>query len=193
MRGFNFTERAQRVLGLAQKEAERLDHEYVGTEHLLLALIREGEGTGVAVLRNLNVDLNDIRLTIDQTIKPGKLGTESGSRLPLTSRAIKVLQLAAETVVELGHEDVGTEHLLLGLIREERGVAAQVLADAGLTLDLVTAETLRVLGSSPDKFKPLSPTRRIASVKVEVQMSDGSMKKVEFNNIPATISYLTRL
>jgi ATP-dependent Clp protease ATP-binding subunit ClpC len=147
MNGYNFTDRVRKVLQMAREEAARLHHEYVGTEHILLGLIREGEGVAAAVLTNLNVDLEDVQQKIEETVKKGKAGAVTGPDLPYTSRAKKVLELAMAEARELNHSYVGTEHLLLGLLREEKGIAAQVLNDAGVTLEQSRAETLRLLGS----------------------------------------------
>jgi ATP-dependent Clp protease ATP-binding subunit ClpC len=147
MNGYNFTDRVRKVLQMAREEAARLHHEYVGTEHILLGLIREGEGVAAAVLTNLSVDLDDIQQKIEETVKKGKAAAAPGPDLPYTSRAKKVLELAMTEARELNHSYVGTEHLLLGLLREEKGIAAQVLTDAGVTLEQSRAETLRLLGS----------------------------------------------
>src|SRR5213592_3629593 len=147
MNGYNFTDRVRKVLQMAREEAARLHHEYVGTEHILLGLIREGEGVAAAVLTNLNVDLEDIQQKIEETVKKGKAAAAAGPDLPYTSRAKKVLELAMSEARELNHSYVGTEHLLLGLLREEKGIAAQVLTDAGVNLEQARAETLRLLGS----------------------------------------------
>src|SRR5918997_1427618 len=147
MNGYNFTDRVRKVLQIAREEAARLHHEYVGTEHILLGLIREGEGVAAAVLTNLNVDLEDIQQKIEETVKKGKAAAAAGPDLPYTSRAKKVLELAMTEARELNHSYVGTEHLLLGLLREEKGIAAQVLTDAGVNLEQSRAETLRLLGS----------------------------------------------
>ena len=147
MNGYNFTERVRKVLAMAREEAARLHHEYVGTEHILLGLIREGEGVAAAVLQNLNVDLDEIQQKIEETVKKGKAAQATGPDLPYTSRAKKVLELAMGEARELSHSYVGTEHLLLGLLREEKEIAAQVLTDAGVNLDAARAETLRLLGT----------------------------------------------
>ncbi|MSR07876.1 MAG: ATP-dependent Clp protease ATP-binding subunit [Gemmatimonadetes bacterium] len=147
MNGYNFTDRVRKVLQMAREEAARLHHEYVGTEHILLGLIREGEGVAAAVLTNLNVDLEEIQQKIEETVKKGKAPAAAGPDLPYTSRAKKVLELAMSEARELNHSYVGTEHLLLGLLREEKGIAAQVLTDAGVNLEQARAETLRLLGS----------------------------------------------
>src|SRR5579859_5731326 len=147
MNGYNFTDRVRKVLQMAREEAARLHHEYVGTEHILLGLIREGEGVAAAVLTNLNVDLDEIQQKIEETVKKGKAAAAAGPDLPYTSRAKKVLELAMGEARDLSHGYVGTEHLLLGLLREEKGIAAQVLTDAGVNLDAAKAETLRLLGT----------------------------------------------
>src|ERR1041385_4587507 len=147
MNGYNFTERVRKVLAMAREEAARLHHEYVGTEHILLVLIREGEGVAASVLQNLNVELDEIQQKIEETVKKGKAGQTTGPDLPYTSRAKKVLELAMAEARDLNHSYVGTEQLLLGLLREEKGIAAQVLTDAGVNLDAARAETLRILGT----------------------------------------------
>jgi ATP-dependent Clp protease ATP-binding subunit ClpC len=157
MNGYNFTDRVRKVLQMAREEAARLHHEYVGTEHILLGLIREGEGVAAAVLTNLNVDLEEIQQKIEETVKKGKAAAAAGPDLPYTSRAKKVLELAMTEARELNHSYVGTEHLLLGLLREEKGIAAQVLTDAGVNLEQSRAETLRLLGSDmPQTQQPSS-------------------------------------
>jgi len=147
MNGYNFTERVRKVLAMAREEAARLHHEYVGTEHILLGLIREGEGVAAAVLQNMSVDLDEVQQKIEETVKKGKAAQTTGPDLPYTSRAKKVLELAMSEARELNHSYVGTEHLLLGLLREEKGIAAQVLTDAGVYLEAARTETLRLLGT----------------------------------------------
>jgi ATP-dependent Clp protease ATP-binding subunit ClpC len=154
MNGYNFTDRVRKVLQMAREEAARLHHEYVGTEHILLGLIREGEGVAAAVLTNLNVDLEEIQQKIEETVKKGKAAAAAGPDLPYTSRAKKVLELAMSEARELNHSYAGTEHLLLGLLREEKGIAAQVLTDAGVNLEQARAETLRLLGSEMPSAAP---------------------------------------
>src|SRR5687768_13073357 len=111
MNGYNFTERVRKVLAMAREEAFRLKHEYVGTEHILLGLLREGEGVAAAVLQNLSIDAEQLRRTIDGTVKPGA-GGATGPDLPYTSRAKKVLELAMHEARDMNHSYVGTEHLL---------------------------------------------------------------------------------
>src|SRR6185503_1634772 len=140
-----FTERAQRVILIAQEEAKRLNHDYVGTEHILLGLIALGEGVAAQVLANLGVDLRRVRAEIEKIVGTGDNVMLLGE-IPFTPRAKKVLELAVEEAQNMGHSHVGTEHLLLGLIREEEGVAAQVLENLGLRLDVVREEVLNLLG-----------------------------------------------
>ena len=168
MNGYNFTDRVRKVLQMAREEAARLHHEYVGTEHILLGLIREGEGVAAAVLQNLNVDLDEIQQKIEETVKKGKAAAATGPDLPYTSRAKKVLELAMTEARELNHSYVGTEHLLLGLLREEKGIAAQVLTDAGVNLEQSRAETLRLLGSDmPQTPAASGPAPAAAAPKTE--------------------------
>src|SRR6266481_6423268 len=115
---------------MAREEAARLHHEFVGTEHILLGIVREGEGVACAVLQNLDADLEDIRDEIEKTVKEGKAANR-GDDLPYTSRAKKILELSMSEARELNHSYVGTEHLLLGVLREEKGIGAQVLMNSG--------------------------------------------------------------
>src|ERR1043166_6058576 len=160
MNGYNFTDRVRKVLQMAREEAARLHHEYVGTEHILLGLIREGEGVAAAVLTNLNVDLEEIQQKIEETVKKGKEAAAAGPALPYPSRAKKVLELAMSEARELNHSYVGTEHLLLGLLREEKGIAAQVLTDAGVNLEQARAETLRILGTEMPQQGGAAPAQQ---------------------------------
>ena len=147
MNGYNFSERVRKVLAMAREEAARLHHEYVGTEHILLGLIREGEGVAATVLQNLNVELDELQQSIEDAVKKGRPDQTFGPDLPYSSRGKKVLELAMDEARELEHSYVGTEHLLLGLLREKKGVAAQVLNVAGVNLDAARAETVRILGT----------------------------------------------
>lgn len=148
MKGYNFTERVRKVLAMARDEAMRRRHEYVGTEHILLGLLLENEGVAAAVLQSFRVNAGEMRRQIDAVIKQGTARSGVGE-LPYTSRAKKVLELAMAEAVDLKHSYVGTEHLFLGLLKEEKGIAAQVLGDAGVTVEAARAETLRILGTEP--------------------------------------------
>jgi carboxymethylenebutenolidase len=150
MNGYNFTERVRKALAMAREEAARLRHEYTGTEHILLGLIREGEGVASVVLERLGVDAAKLQARLEEVVQQGRSSAHSGPDLPYTSRAKKVLELAMSEALELHHSYVGTEHILLGLLREDKGIAAQVLQEAGLTLDRTRAEVLTVVGSEGD-------------------------------------------
>jgi ATP-dependent Clp protease ATP-binding subunit ClpC len=141
-----FTDRARKVMALANQEAQRFNHEYIGTEHILLGLVKEGSGVGANVLKNLDVDLRKVRLEVEKLVKSGPDMVTMG-KLPQTPRAKKVIEYAIEEARNLNHNYVGTEHLLLGLLREHDGVAAQVLMNLGLKLEEVREEVLNLLGA----------------------------------------------
>jgi len=151
-----FTDRARKVMALANQEAQRFNHEYVGTEHILLGLVKEGQGVAANVLHNLQVDLKKIRLEVEKIVKSGPNMVTMG-KLPQTPRAKKVIEFAIEEARNLGHNYVGTEHLLLGLLREHDGVAAQVLMNLGLKLEDVRAEVLNILGASQEAEGAAAP------------------------------------
>jgi ATP-dependent Clp protease ATP-binding subunit ClpC len=140
-----FTDRARKVMQLANQEAQRFNHEYIGTEHVLLGLIKEGSGVAANVLKNLDIDLRKIRLEVEKLVQSGPDMVTMG-KLPQTPRAKKVIEYAMEEARNLGHNYVGTEHILLGLLREQEGVAAQVLMNLGLKLEDVREEVLNLLG-----------------------------------------------
>ncbi len=141
-----FSERARRVLSLAQEEAQRFNHNYIGTEHILLGLVRETEGVAARVLANLGVDLNKVRSAVEFIIGRGE--RPSQGEIGLTPRAKKVVELAVDEARRMNHTYIGTEHLLIGLLREGEGVAAGVLESLGVTLDKVRAETHRLLSQT---------------------------------------------
>src|SRR5919199_534947 len=157
-----FTERARRVLTLAQEEAQRFNHNYIGTEHLLLGLVREGDGVAAKVLSNLGVELTKVRSAVEFIIGRGE--RQVMGDIGLTPRAKKVIELAVDEARRLGHHYIGTEHLLLGLIREGEGIAAGVLESLGVNLEKVRAEVIKVLtqtGSAPqhgDRRSSKTPT-----------------------------------
>ncbi len=144
-----FTDRARKVMALANQEAQRFNHEYIGTEHILLGLIKEGSGVGATVLKNLDVDVKKVRLEVEKLVKSGPDMVTMG-KLPHTPRAKKVIEYAIEEARSLNHNYVGTEHLLLGLLRETEGIAAQVLMNVGLRLEDVRQEVLNLLGAGVD-------------------------------------------
>jgi len=141
-----FTDRARKVMALAREEARRFNHEYIGTEHILLGLVKEGSGVAANVLQNLDIELKKIRLEVEKIVQSGS-DLVSVGQLPFTPRVKKVLEYAMEEARAFGHNYIGTEHLLLGLLREQEGVAAQVLLNLGVKLEDVREEVIGLLGS----------------------------------------------
>ncbi len=139
-----FTERARKVVVLAQEEARQFNHNYIGTEHLLLGLLREDEGVAARALSSLNVTLDEVREQVESIVGYGEEGT--GGQAPFTPRSKKVLELALREALQLGHNYIGTEHILLGLVRESEGVAARVLSNLDVDPDKVRREVVRMLG-----------------------------------------------
>src|SRR6202795_4271592 len=150
-----FTERARRVLTLAQEETQRFNHNYIGTEHLLLGLVREGDGVAAKVLANLGVELSKVRSAVEFIIGRGE--RTSPAEIGLTPRAKKVIELAVDEARRLSHHYIGTEHLLLGLVREGEGIAASVLESLGVNLERVRAETTRILSQSMPQSSGAGP------------------------------------
>ena len=138
-----FTDRARRVVVLAQTESRLLDHDYIGTEHLLLGLVAEGEGVAARALTSLGLSLDEVRRQVEEIIGQGHAAPTG--HIPFTPRAKKVLELSLREALQLGHNYIGTEHLLLGLVAEGEGVAAQVLVKMGATLPNVRSEVLKLL------------------------------------------------
>ena len=138
-----FTERARSVLSLAQQEAQRLNHSYIGTEHLLLGLVREGDGVAAVALRDMGVELEKVRGAVEHIIGHGE--HETSGEIGLTRRAKKVLEMAVDEAKRMGHRYIGTEHLLLGLMREGDGVAAGVLESLGITLERTRMQIVQTL------------------------------------------------
>jgi hypothetical protein len=149
-----FTDRARRVVVLAQEESRLLNHNYIGTEHLLLGLIHESDGVAARVLESLSISLADVRSEVEAIVGTG--GSAPAGHIPFTPRAKKVLELSLREALLLGHTYIGTEHILLGLLREGEGVAAQVLAKLGVDLPVARQRVIQVLsgyagGASPDE------------------------------------------
>jgi ATP-dependent Clp protease ATP-binding subunit ClpC len=144
-----FTDRARRVVVLAQEEARNLDHNYIGTEHILLGLIHEGEGVAARALTNLGASLEELRASVEAIIGRGQYAAPG--HIPFTPRAKKVLELSLRESMQLGHNYIGTEHILLGLIREGDGVAAQALVARGLDLNRVRQEVISLLRGYPSQ------------------------------------------
>jgi len=141
-----FTDRARRVVVLAQEEARMLNHNYIGTEHILLGLVHEGEGIASKALLSLNVSLDAVRRQVEEVI--GRGGSPPSGHIPFTPRAKKVLELSLREALQLGHNYIGTEHILLGVIREGEGVGAQVLTRLGASLERVRQAVIHLLPAS---------------------------------------------
>ena len=157
-----FTDRARKVMQLANQEAQHFNHEYIGTEHILLGLVKEGSGVAANVLKNLDGDLRKIRIEVEKLVQTGPEMVTMG-KLPHTPRAKKVIEYSMEEARNLGHNYVGTEHILLGLLREQEGVAAQVLLNLELRLDEVREEVLNLLGhgmESGESERPASSSSK---------------------------------
>ncbi len=152
-----FTERARKVLALAQEEARRFNHNYIGTEHILLGLVREEEGMGAKILSNLGIGLNKVRSAVEFIIGRGEGSTQN--EVGLTPRAKRVIELAVDEARFLGHQYIGTEHILLGLLREGEGVAAGVLESLGVSVERVHSELNRALSQSMPQAGPRSTTK----------------------------------
>ncbi|MCH2115504.1 MAG: ATP-dependent Clp protease ATP-binding subunit [Pirellulales bacterium] len=171
-----FTDRARKVMQLANQEAQRFNHEYIGTEHVLLGLIKEGSGVAANVLKNLDVDLRKIRLEVEKLVQSGPDMVTMG-KLPQTPRAKKVIEYSMEEARQLNHNYVGTEHILLGLLREQEGVAAQVLMNLGLKLEEVREEVLNLLGHGLEGEESGGRGGRGGEMGEERERSKGSKSK----------------
>jgi ATP-dependent Clp protease ATP-binding subunit ClpC len=194
-----FTERARKVIILAKEEARRFNHDYIGTEHILLGLIREGEGVAAAVLQNMGMSLETIRLEVEKLVQPGPT-TQILGDIPFTPRAKKVLELSAEEARSLGHNYIGTEHILLGLIREGEGVASQVLMNQGMDLEMVRKQVMHFLGSATpgydqaQKIKSKTPALDAFGRDLTSLARDGKLDPVinRRNEIERVIQILSR-
>ena len=170
------TDRARKVMALANQEAQRFNHEYIGTEHILLGLVKEGSGVGANVLKNLSIDLRKVRLEVEKLVKSGPEMVTMG-KLPQTPRAKKVIEYAIEEARNLNHNYVGTEHLLLGLLREQDGVAAQVLLNLGLKLEEVREEVLNLLGAGGDSEQENPPQAAEAASPEPTEAAPGTARR----------------
>src|SRR5215471_7002134 len=155
-----FTDRARRVIVLAQEEARLLSHNFIGTEHLLLGLVHEGEGIAAQALEALGINMEAVREQVEEIVGHGE--GQSAGHIPFTPRAKKVLELSLREALQLGHNYIGTEHILLGLIREGEGVAAQVLVRLGLDLDRVRQQVIQLAGG-PSGDEPEGASATAAS------------------------------
>src|SRR5882672_8020467 len=150
-----FTQRARRVLSLAQEEAERLQHSYIGTEHLLLGLMREEGGVAGRVLRDLGLDQRRVEELVERMTRAGQ--RTQNARLDLSPGTKKVLELAVDEARRMGHHYIGTEHLLLGLVRQNEGVAMDVLKKLGISAEQIRRQTRRVLQENPVQAAARAP------------------------------------
>lgn len=172
-----FTERARKVMNYSRQEAQRLNSEFIGTEHMLLGIIDEGGGVAAKVLKNLNIDLKRVRQEIEKLITPSTSPTVTLGQLPFSPRAKRVIELAGEAASMLGHDIIGTEHLLLGLLKENEGIAAQVLINLGLKLDEVRDMVLEVLGANVEPIIPEVPISAEPETGYMITLSPGLTKK----------------
>jgi ATP-dependent Clp protease ATP-binding subunit ClpA len=194
-----FTERARKSVVLAQEEAHLFNHNYIGTEHLLLGLLRQDEGIAAQALASLNVTLGEAREQLESIVGYGEEGT--GPEAPFTPRSKKVLELALRESMQLGHNFIGTEHLLLGLVRESEGVANQMLSNLGFEADEVREQVIRLLGDEPSGS--WAGARREAGSRAsarhrllfrgqvmafEVQMRYGTLREAAVPRTPQTVS-----
>jgi ATP-dependent Clp protease ATP-binding subunit ClpC len=179
-----FTDRARKVLTLAQDEAQRFNHNYIGTEHLLLGLVREGEGVAARVLENMNVELPKVRTAVEFII--GRGDRPVVGEVGLTPRAKRVIELAIDEARRLGHNYIGTEHLLLGLVREGEGIAAGVLESLGVNLDKVRHEVIRVLSQS-SSAGPAAETKRASKTPTVDQLGINLTEAVRAGKIDPVI------
>jgi ATP-dependent Clp protease ATP-binding subunit ClpC len=178
-----FTDRARRVVVLAQDEARLLSHHHIGTEHLFLGVLSEGEGLGAQALRAFDIDLEDVRGRVRKAVPPRS--TPPGGHIPFTPQAKKVLELSLREALTLGHNYIGTEHILLGLIREGQGLAAQIITEKGHDLEDVRLEVVKVLkshrGKSPEAM-PSAPgefTFRTAPLADKLERVQETLDRIE--------------
>jgi hypothetical protein len=177
-----FTDRARRVVVLAQEEATRLNHHYIGTEHILLGLIREGEGVAAKALESLGISLDAVRQQVEGIIGQGQQAPSG--HIPFTPRAKKVFELSLREALQLGHNYIGTEHILLGLIREGDGVAAQVLVQLGADLNRVRQQVIQLLHEHPaeEPVSARSATRELRllpAVKIRLEAVEQRLTTIE--------------
>ncbi len=165
MNGYNFTDEVRKALACAREESARLRHEYVGTEHMLLGILRD-DNIARQVIQSFGVNPQTLADTLNSVVKRGISGHPGGPDLPYTSRAKKALELTMIEARELNHSYCGTEHMLLGLLREEKGIAAQLLVDAGITLDAARERVLQVIGEPPHPRPRIARAGSVAAMKV---------------------------
>ena len=175
-----FTDRARRVVALAQEEARMLDHNYIGTEHILLGLIHEGNGVAARALESLGISLDAVRQQVEEIIGRGQQVPSPSEGIPFTPRAKKVLELSLREALQLGDNYIGTEHILLGLIREGNGVAAQVLVRLGAELNRVRQQVIQLVGQQPQSGRrPPREGAPVTEVQARLDVVEGRLAVVE--------------
>ena len=190
MSGIQFTPRLRTVLGTARRESQRLRHEYIGTEHILLALLNEADGVTADVFRTLDIVPEQIRQTLEGTVRPGPAGSDIGPDQPYTSRSKEVLELTFDEATRVGLAFADTEHLLVALCAEGKGIAAQVLASAGLTADIARAQIERLTGAPAEPPPAATHTAEIVAVTIELRLADGSVRRADFESVAAAVQFL---
>jgi ATP-dependent Clp protease ATP-binding subunit ClpC len=205
MNGYNFTERVRHTLARAREHTVALGHDYVGTEHILLALLESG-GVGPATLQYMNIDLEEAAELVKRTAKAGRMDPTRGPDLPYTSPSKKVLEMSMSEARAMNHSYVGTEHLLLGLLAEKQGVAAQVLNELGVQLNEARQQVLAIIGQGAPKVAP-PPTIRAGvreavappsgelptGIEVAVWYSNGAVVRRSFTNRRDSVQFLEGL
>jgi ATP-dependent Clp protease ATP-binding subunit ClpC len=188
-----FTDRARRVVVLAQEEARLLNHNYIGTEHILLGLVHEDEGVAANALESLKIRLDAVRREVEELIGQGE--SPPSEHIPFTPRAKKVLELSLREAIQLGHNYIGTEHILLGLVREGEGVAAQVLVKLGASLPKVRAQVLQLVAESPGEgasgwvFRPSSELTAVLDEAHRVAEAGGEREVMPIHLFLAAVQY----
>jgi len=180
-----FTDRSRKAMELANQEAMRLNHEYIGTEHILLGIAKEGSGVGATVLKNMDVDIKKLRVEVEKLVKPRPDKVDMG-KLPQTPRAKKVIEYAREEAKSLNHHYVGTEHLLLSLTREREGTSFQVLINLGINPEDVRYEVLSLLGAVETKSYK-------STVPLTLLIDPGDTNEEELSELFVEISTLYRM
>lgn len=169
-----FTERARKVMSYSRQESQRLLGEFIGTEHILLGIAMEGGGVAAKVLKNLNIDLKKIVIEVERLVKAPSTPPNILGQMPFSPRAKRVIELAGEAASQLGHDVIGTEHLLLGLLKENEGIAAQILINLGMKLDEVRDMVLEVLGDDVDPPEP-AESKAVQVTKADLQGSSAAL------------------
>jgi len=192
MNSFNFTDGARTVLELARVDAHGRHHASVDPEHILLGLVVDTDGAGAAVLRHLGLDLQEVRTRVERRLKPSWLGRRTGPHMPYTRRAKRVLQLAVDESRDFNHSHVGSEHLVMAVMREN-GVAAQALTEAGASLSSLRTETRRLLRTLAKPDATPGPEIPIARLTIDLERADGSGLRRDFQSVGAAVDFLERI